>query len=245
MLQNLVRPIYNGLIDLIYPRTCLLCANLLHPSEPQGLLCAKCLNSLSRNHPAFCAKCSRPITSKHQKFCQHCSKYPLQFDRSWSALIYDDTLRHLIHLFKYGKNTGLRHNFAKILYLFLNKYHIPIHEFDMIVPVPLHPARFRERGFNQSELVAQLLAQYLKIPCYTKLLERTHYTPYQARLNPKQRWTNMQGNFKIKKSFLNTNINIIIVDDILTTGATLSEVARELKNSGVNKVYGLTVGIAI
>lgn len=169
----------------------------------------------------------------------------LHFDRCWSAVIYNDTMRYLLHLFKYGKNTGLRLNFAEFMINFTRKYSIPIYACDIIIPVPLHSTRLRERGFNQSELIAALLAQQFQIPCQTGIVKRVRYTVNQARVNSKQRWTNMQGTFTIKHPEIIINKNILIIDDLLTTGATLSEIACMLKKAGAKKVYALTVAIAI
>lgn len=154
-------------------------------------------------------------------------------------------MRHLIHLFKYGKNTGLRVHFSRFLKNFIKKYRIPVHKFDLIIPVPIHSTRFRERGFNQSDLIARILAEHLYIPYSPNLLQRIRYTDNQARVNTKQRWTNMKGTFRIKHSNTIMNKNILVIDDVLTTGATLSEIAFELKKAGAAQVCGLTIAIAI
>ena len=135
--------------------------------------------------------------------------------------------------------------FAALMIHFVKRYRIPIHDCDLIVPVPLHAARLRERGFNQSELIAVLLAQNFQIPCDASVIRRKRHTVNQARVNSKQRWTNMRGTFTIKQSCSLINMNIIVIDDLLTTGATLSEIAREFKQAGANKVYGLTTAIAV
>ena len=245
MLDQPVRALFSGLLDLIYPKICFLCRTPLTPSESAGLLCPLCLQKITPNHPVFCAKCSRPLSSMSETVCRQCQRHSPAFDRCWSAVIYDDTMRYLLHLFKYGGNTGLRLPFAALMIHFIKKYRVPIHDCDLIVPVPLHAARFRERGFNQSELIAALLARHFQIPCDLSLINRRRHTVNQARVNSKQRWTNMQGTFRIKQSHNIINTNIMIIDDLLTTGATLSEIAGGLKQAGANKVYGLTTAIAV
>jgi len=128
---------------------------------------------------------------------------------------------------------------------FIKRYTIPVHACDLIIPVPLHPTRFRERGFNQSELIACLLSQGLQIPSDMTLIKRIRYTVNQARVNSKQRWTNIHGTFTIKHSDIIINKNILVIDDLMTTGATMSEMARVLKSAGANKIYGLTTAIAV
>jgi len=243
--QHLVRPWIHGLLDLIYPRECLLCRRLLPPAESPECLCAHCLSGLTRNHPPFCRRCGRPAGPGNATVCRHCARHRFAFDRCWSALIYDDTARHLIHLFKYGRCTALRRPFARLLTDLVRRAALPIADVDLLIPVPLHPARFRERGFNQSELLARLIAPQLRVQCSTNALKRRHYTPNQARANSKQRWTNLQGTFTIRQSQQVKNKTILIVDDVLTTGATLSEVSATLKSAGARAVYGLTLAIAV
>ena len=245
MLHDIVRPWVHGLLDLIYPRQCLLCCCLLPPSEPAECLCAHCLTKLPYNRPPFCAKCSRPLKKPEARLCRHCAKRVLYFDRCWCALSYSHTVRHLVHLFKYAGKTGLRRHFARFLIDYVKKYRVPIRECDLIIPVPLHPARFRERGFNQSELIAHSAAQNLRVMCSTNCTARVRYTPNQARVNSKQRWTNMQGTFRIRNCRAVRNKTILVIDDVLTTGATLSEIALALKSSGAKTVYGLTAAAAL
>ncbi|MEW5895043.1 MAG: hypothetical protein AB1650_04725 [Candidatus Omnitrophota bacterium] len=148
-------------------------------------------------------------------------------------------------MFKYGGHLELRHLFTQSLIHFVEQHNLPIYDCDLIVPVPLHPARYRERSFNQSQLIAIALSKHFQIPCDPFAVTRVRYTPNQARVNSKQRWTNMQETFKIGTINIDINRNILIVDDLLTTGATLSEISLVFKNAGAQKVYGLTAAIAV
>ena len=116
--------------------------------------------------------------------------------------------------------------------------------FDYIIPVPLHPTRLRERGFNQSELLGQMLAEKYPLALSTDIVKRTRYTTNQARLTKKERWTNTFRAFKIKQPSHVINKNILIVDDLYTTGATSSEIARILKEAGAGRVSLLALAIA-
>lgn len=242
---SVVHSLVNGLLDLIFPRLCLLCRSPLDPSEPKGNLCPCCARRIEYNHPSFCEKCSRPVMAGRDPLCRSCRHRALFFDRCWGAVIYNDTMRILLHLFKYGKHTELRRDFSRMMIAFVKKYSIPVHDCDLIIPVPLHRTRFRERGFNQSGLIALLLAREFQIPCDTTIIRRVRHTVNQARVNSKQRWTNIQGTFTIKHPDIIINKNILLVDDLLTTGATLSEISLELKKAGAGSVYGLTTAIAV
>ncbi len=127
---------------------------------------------------------------------------------------------------------------------FEQKCLIDFNQFDLIMPIPLHPTRLRERGYNQSALIAQKLSKEFNIPLINNNLIRIRNTPSQTNLNKKERWTNIKGAFKIKYP---TNINkkfTLLIDDLLTTGATTSEAALTLKKSGAKKVGVLTIAIA-
>jgi len=152
-------------------------------------------------------------------------------------------MRRLIHLFKYGQKTALQYWGSEIIYSFINANNIDLSEFDLIVPIPLHSTRLRERGYNQAQLLSQSLSIQFAIPQSSNNLSRIRNTKNQARLSAKERWTNIHGAFKIKDSLEYFRRSILLVDDILTTGATASEAARLLKKAGANKVAVLALAI--
>ncbi len=125
----------------------------------------------------------------------------------------------------------------------MEEYRINIKEVDLILAIPLHPARLRERGFNQSQYLAELLSQKYRIPLSLGNLIRTQNTKNQALLGQKERFTNIQGAFRIKHSPAVKNKSILIVDDLMTTGATVSEAALTLKDAGCGRVIVLTLAI--
>ena len=152
-------------------------------------------------------------------------------------------MRYLIHLFKYRHLIQLRRLFCSLMIEFVEKYQI-ILACDLIIPIPLNFWRSNARGFNQAQLLAAEISKNLNAQMRTDILARPHYTPYQARLRQKERWTNMDGAFTIKRSVSITNKNILLIDDLTTTGATLSSAAWALKQSGANKVNALTLAIS-
>jgi len=153
-------------------------------------------------------------------------------------------MRRLIHLLKYGNRTLLRHFFMKKMLSFFNSYRVNLDPADLIIPIPLHPARFRERGFNQAQILACLIAQKFNKPLATKHLLRKRHTRHQAVLTKKERWTNIEGAFTIKHSSSLKGKHILLVDDLLTTGATASEAAKMLKSAGAAKVGLLALAVA-
>jgi ComF family protein len=127
---------------------------------------------------------------------------------------------------------------------FIRTYQLDIAQFDALIPIPLSATRLRERGYNQSGLLAQGISEAFHIPVFENSLTRRH-TRHQTLLNEKERWTNIQGAFTIKFSKNINNRNILIIDDLLTTGATASEAARTLKKCGAQTVGVLTLAITL
>lgn len=240
----IIKNIITGWLDLVYPRLCVLCHKYIMPTEARApLLCGECWSAIIANRPPFCAKCSRPLQSFQDIFCGHCRQTSVYFDQAWAAAIYNENLRRLIHLFKYGGKTSLRLLFGDLILTFIRTYHVPVQEFDFIVPVPLYHVRYRERGYNQARILAEIVSKAFEIPVLTQGLQRIRNTKNQARLSPKERWTNIDGAFKMRTLNFVIDRNILIVDDLFTTGATASEIARVLKAAGAKKVSVLTLAI--
>lgn len=237
------RQLLTSWLDLIFPPLCILCKKPLRAAEHTEQLCLVCQSAVIKNRPPFCRRCSRPLKDPHRPLCKTCRKTSMRFDQAWGCCVYGHELRRLIHLLKYGHKTALRRFFSRVMLEFISTYHLQIAQTDYIIPVPLHPARLRERGFNQAQLIAELLAEALDLPLCTDGLYRARYTVNQARVTPKERWTNIHGAFKINPSWMFTEKNILLVDDLLTTGATGSQAAQTLKNAGANRVIMLTLGI--
>jgi ComF family protein len=125
---------------------------------------------------------------------------------------------------------------------FIAYHQFDIHQFDLLVPIPLHPARQRERGYNQAELLGRLLGFHYDIPVLPGVLKRSIPTSRQIELSSKERWTNLTGAFRINSQFSVNNRKILIIDDLITTGATASAAADALKNAGAITVSIFTLG---
>jgi len=128
---------------------------------------------------------------------------------------------------------------------FIREYHLDIGQFDWVAPIPLHPSKLRERGFNQSLLLAEQLCRNFDKKLRPDVLLKVRQTKNQAELSQKERWTNMEGAFRIKRSEKVSGKNILLIDDLLTTGATASEAARALKENGAQKVAVYTLAVAL
>jgi ComF family protein len=168
--------------------------------------------------------------------------HPLKYlDGIFTATDYSDKfVRTAIHYFKFRFIKELANPLAQLLIIFFEKIKINLKD-PIIIPVPLNKKRFLERGFNQAELLAKIFAEHFNYLLMTDLIERSRNTPHQIGLNKERRLTNVQGAFRISPAKFIQNKNIILIDDVVTTGSTLEEMAKVLKENGASKVYGFSV----
>lgn len=239
----MVKRVYRGLNRLLFPRKCPLTPIYPCPETDPGRLCARCCDQLIWNIPPFCVRCSRNLSRGESRVCRTCRRHPPDFDFAWSACLYKEPLRHTIHRFKYHHKTQYAAILASVTARFCERHSLDLTQFDALIPVPLHPARLRERGYNQARLLADSLSRIYAIPLKDNLLIRHRHLCHQTSLDSKERWTNIQGAFKITSLQPVYGKRFLLVDDLLTTGATASEAARTLKHAGALTVGLLTVAV--
>jgi len=224
---------------LVFPPHCFLCRKTL-VFAPNSCLCSFCQENLQWNTPPFCVKCSRHVKSSIN-LCANCRSGRIHFDFAYAALQFNEPLKALLHQYKYQRATALRILFADRMLRFIQEHQLDMARFDLIIPVPLHPAALRMRGFNQSLLLAKEIARHFSIPYSAKALLKIRPTRSQSELKRKERWTNLTGAFTINHSVRLKGKNVLLVDDLLTTGATASAAAKALKNAGCDTVGVLTL----
>src|SRR5437588_5926106 len=242
-MSELAKPSLLGAIaSLLYPASCTICAASVETGE---YLCSECENQVSRIVPPFCAKCSEPfdgaITSEFA--CANCAHRKIHFEAAVAAYRARGIVRHVMLNFKYGRQMHLRHLVARWLVAALDDERIRERRFDAIVPVPLHPARQRERGFNQAALLADWISSHLSVQS-RPVLERIHFTTTQTAFDRTERIQNLRGAFRLRKKADVRKWRVLLIDDVLTTGSTLSECARTLKQAGAQSVYAATAARA-
>ncbi len=231
-----------ALSSLFYPATCVGCSGDIERPE---YLCESCRGRAPRITSPFCAKCSEPFSGAiTQTFvCANCKHRSLHFDSAVAAYRSRGLVRKLVHDFKYGHQRHLRHPLAEWLGETMNDPRLRGRRFDLIVPVPLHPARERERGFNQATLLAELLARQVAVPLRA-VLERIRYTHTQTAYDRAERMENLRDAFRLRKNMNVRELRMLLIDDVLTTGSTLSECARVLKEAGAISVHAATAARA-
>lgn len=155
---------------------------------------------------------------------------------------FDDHYKELIHRFKYGKKIPLGRRLSQRLGETINSGS-SFSESDLLIPVPLHKSRYRERGFNQSEIIAEEISKTTGVSLLREGLKRKKNTKDQTNLSPQQREQNVRGAFVVTQPGIINGKNIILVDDVITTGATMNECARMLKQAGAEKILGMTIAV--
>lgn len=233
--------VVNGLLDLIYPPRCLLCSASLEA----GALCEVCLREFVPAHGPFC-DCCGDIREAGYVFCRKCQEgKSLAFAWSQAMGQYSGTLRHAIHRFKYEGKVALAEPLGRALAYSLDKPLTPLLmspsgqplTFDAVVPVPLHPSRLRQRGFNQAERLARVVARERGWTLDAQGVRRVRRTKSQVTVGDEaSRRANVQGAFACRSLRRYAGQNVLIVDDVLTTGSTMSEVAHVVRGAGASRV---------
>jgi ComF family protein len=231
---------FRTLLNLVYPRSCYICGK--ESPEALDFLCWDCLADTQKVEPPFCSICGDPVPGNitHQYHCHWCSLQRPHFERARSAFRYDGAIRQLLQDLKYHHHTWLARDLAEMLaHCVRAEYETAT--FDLICPVPLHISRKRSRGYNQSALLAKELSNQLSIPFFGRAVRRVVPTPSQTNLTATQRDANMRDAFESGTFRCLKNKRILLVDDVMTTGATTNACAGALKKSGALCVHVITV----
>jgi ComF family protein len=238
-----VRKFSSGLFSLLFPDECRICAMPLREVS-RVPVCGSCLAKpapLSAEY--FCVQCRSPFRSRfpldEQGRCALCRRGLRGFEAAYSFGFYEDELRELIHLFKYGRIQTLAKPLGRMLALALPREQ----SFDVIVPMPLHWRKRWQRGFNQSTLRAREIGLRTHVPV-KNVLRRVRNTAAQAGLTSAKRRLNVSGAFRAWSKTMLAGKRVLLIDDVMTTGATAASCARALKLAGAAQVTLLTLARA-
>jgi len=223
------------ILDILFPPICLSCKNYLPDAEKGGKICRKCLDSIQIYSSFYCPKCKNRVPGA-EKICHKEIKFLL----APAADYHNPAVKDLVWFFKYHKWQSLANVLEPIINGYLDilsaGWKINTEDF-AVIPIPLHADRLRERGFNQSELIAGIVSRKLNADLNTDNLKRVKATKHQAELkNADERARNIENCFALNDPKEIENKNIVLVDDVFTTGSTMGEAVKILKNAGAKKI---------
>jgi ComF family protein len=235
-LRSAGRQLAHGLLQLVYPSTCFACGRAL-PTEEQAHFCTACRNELTTDLFPCCPRCAGtvgPYVSLTDG-CTACRDQAFRFEGAVRLGPYTGRLREVILKMKHLSGEGLAEVLGELWARHLDQRLREL-KADVIVPVPLYWWRRWTRGYNQSAVLAQALAQQLRIPCRTRWLRRIGNTPRQALQNATNRRANMRNAFLAAARPELRGKTVLLVDDVLTTGSTANDAARALHEAGAARV---------
>jgi len=238
-----IRNLGLGLLDLLLPPRCHICKKPVKTAETLHI-CSDCQTTLPFITSPACSVCGIPMAGAGEDHpCSRCMITPPPYRAARAALRYEGNCRDLIHAFKYQYKSHLRRPLGLLMARHLRPFAETIRP-DLLVPVPLHVSRLRQRGFNQSVLLGEILSREWQIPLLRQGLLRIRATVPQVELNRDQRLENLRGAFTVKESPAIANRRIMLVDDVFTTGSTLRECASILISGGCREVSAVTIAHA-
>lgn len=239
MIQNIFNNLINGFLEFLYPEniSCILCNNPIRKNTTYSM-CRECFNNINFILDG-CIKCGKPIINyslEEQSIegCTYCLNKGFYFDKVISCVEYTEISKKIIFGLKYNSKTYLSKYISIIM---KEKLELENIKFDYILFVPLHKKRLRQRGFNQAEKIANNLSNIIDVPVID-IIDRRYNTRRLYKLGKEDRINELKNAFTIKSNIIDLkNKNVLLVDDIFTTGSTVNEISKILKINGLNKVF--------
>ena len=223
-------------LGVLYPQTCCFCGKI-----SKEHICKECIEKITYIEEPVCKKCGKPIRYKETEYCGDCEKTAFSYEQGKSVWLHTDVVRWSIYQFKYHNRRIYGKFYAQELFRIYGRW-VRQNKIDVIIPVPLHKKRQRKRGYNQSELIARQLGKLLHLPVNAKAVVRKRNTKPQKELSHKERRHNLKEAFCVTKHWKGKG-NVLLIDDIYTTGNTIDSVAKLLRQKGADKVWFLTISI--
>jgi predicted amidophosphoribosyltransferase len=248
-----------GLADLLFPPSCANCAAELDEktcADHDVSLCDGCLEEMEIFSEPMCGRCAAPVPailraadstgqdSRSRAGCYRCSKRKLWFDQTVALGAYDGSLREIVLRMKRAEGDSQSIVMGRLL---IKRREGRLAEIgaDVVAPIPSHWRRRVVHRTNSAAVLAEVLAGHLRVPLAERLMRRSRYTVRQSDLSPTERWTNVRRAFSVRAGYHLRDAHVLLVDDVLTTGATCSEAARALRRAGATRVTVAVIARAI
>lgn len=239
----------SGVFNLFLPADCKICGEALEPLN-FSYICESCWDRVKWLRMPHCSRCAKPFPASlasHEissLLCAECRQDSSPFKKIFASTLYEGVMKEAIHLLKYRRKKGIMKRLEKILKIYFFQTDLPFSKFDLVVPIPLHRKKLKERGFNQAELLARVIATHFGLKLVKDNLKRVKATKSQTSLSKKQRIENIKGAFQFRNKDKFRAKKILLVDDVYTTGTTVREAARVLKKAKVREAYIFTLARA-
>lgn len=236
--MSFFRSLFSSAADMIYPRHCPSCGNV--SDRPHRHVCWDCFSSIEWYQEGLCEQCGGFFGGKikHRYICSRCASGMNHFDRARAASRYDGNMKKIIAAFKYKGGVWLTEDLTDVLEGCV-RAHFDVARIDAVLPVPLYHARERERKYNQSAFLAMALAKRIGRRYDAAALFRSVNTRTQTRFDARGRRLNVGNSFVVRKPEMIFHRRILLVDDVMTTGATFDSCARALKRAGASEVWAI------
>lgn len=225
-----------GVLDILYPPRCPVCHGIVQGKEG---ICPSCRKRLHYINEPKCKKCGKEIEKDEQEYCRDCQRYSHAFDKGEAVFAYDQIMRRSISMFKYHNRREYARVYAREMQKHCERF-LQMCAPEVILPIPVHKHKKRQRGFNQAELVAKELGKFTGIPVDTKYLYRVGKTTPQKELTRQQRKVNLRKAFALRETGKYYE-RILLIDDIYTTGATIDAVSEILREKQSKFIFFLTI----
>ena len=225
-----------GILELLYPARCPVCHGVI---RGKGKVCSVCLKRLPYLKEPRCKKCGKEIEKEEQEYCSDCQRFRHSFDRGAAVFAYDPVMRRSISMFKYHNRREYASFYGEEMFRSCEqmiRHYAP----QIILPIPIHKYKKRQRGFNQTELIAKELGRLLNLPVDTEYLMRVEKTTPQKELTRQQRKVNLRQAFAIRETGKYYE-KVLLVDDIYTTGATIDAISEILRENQTKIIFFLTI----
>jgi len=232
-------------LNLFFPHRCLMCGGKSSDRDTDGI-CSACLSQIVYISPPICNRCGFPFLPQggSNHFCQECLVSPPFFGIARSLSKYEGEFKEAITRFKYKEKVTLGEKLGQLM-AEVTYPDLSMDAYDLLIPVPLHPKRLRERGFNQAVLLAQQVSRRHRIPVDLFSLRRHRITESQVNLGLSERRRNVRGAFTFNIVKKLKDKSVLLIDDVYTSGATVNECARVLRKAGAVQVDVLTLARAV
>ena len=222
-------------LDLVYPRACEGCGESM---DAAGYLCWDCLRQTEKVTRPYCEKCGDPVDGlvEGSYECSWCNRNRPQFEAARSVFMYRGPVMDMVHQLKYSGGVHLVNDMGEIMAGAAKSTFAGV-RFDVAIGVPLYARRERERGYNQAGVLASSIARKMGLECFNRAIARCRDTSSQTELKASDRARNVRGAFRSDYSDWLFSKHVLLVDDVMTTGATVDEVSRILKQAGAASVH--------